>query len=163
MDLCLHERVPRMKELGFEVPLEEMPLAVLGDALSIRRKEEGGISDAVSITDRERPRRERHAVRSGKVGESFDQRSMAGKDMLFEMMKIIADRPQLGEHEEIALFCRFFHHGKSAADISLHVTGSGRHLDHCDTHGILLKNERRGREEALPYQKGCEVILHSLL
>ena len=88
---------------------------------------------------------------------------MAGKDMLFEVMKIIADRPQLGEYKEITLFCRFFHHGKSTTDISLHVTGSGRHLDHCDTHGILLKNERGGREEALPYQKGCEAILHSLL
>ena len=83
MDLRLHERVPRMKELGFQISLEEMPLAVLGDALSIRRKEEGGISDAVSMTDRERPRGERHAVRSGKVRESFDQHGMAGKDMLF--------------------------------------------------------------------------------
>lgn len=38
---------------------------------------------------------------------------MAGKDMLFEVMKIIADRPQLGEYKEITLFCRFFHHGKA--------------------------------------------------
>ena len=163
MDPRLHERIPRTKELGFEVSLEKMPLAVLSDALSIRCKKEACIPYDSTVTDRKCPRRERHTVRPCKVRESFDQRSTAGKDMLFEMMKIIADRPQLGEHEEVALFCRFFHHGKSTTDISLHVTGSRRHLDHCDTHGILLKNERGGREEALPYQKGCEAILHSLL
>ena len=163
MDPRLHERIPRTKELGFEVSLEKMPLAVLSDALSIRCKKEACIPYDSTVTDRKCPRRERHTVRPCKVRKSFDQRSMAGKDMLFEMMKIIADRPQLGEHEEVALFCRFFHHGKSTTDISLHVTGSGRHLDHCDTHGILLKNQRGGREEALPYQKGCEAILHSLL
>lgn len=163
MDPRLHERIPRTKELGFEVSLEKMPLAVLCDALSIRCKKEACIPYDSTVTDRKCPKRERHTVRPCKVGELFEKRSMAGKDMLFEMMKIIADRPQLGEYEEITLFCRFFHHGKSTTDISLHVTGSGRHLDHCDTHGILLKNERGGREEALPYQKGCEAILHSLL
>ena len=133
-----------------------MPLAVLGDALSIRRKEEGGILDAAPTADGKRPRRERHAVRSGKVGESFDQRGVAGKDMLFEMMKIIADCPQLGEHEEIALFCCFFHHGKSTADISLHVTGSGR-MEYS------LKNQKhRAKSKNQPYKKDCEVILHSL-
>ena len=93
MDPRLHERIPRMKKLRFEVPLEKMPLAVLCNALSIRCKEEACIPYDSTVTDRKCPRRERHTVRSGKVRELFEKQSMAGKDMLFEVVEIIADRP----------------------------------------------------------------------
>lgn len=80
-----------------------MPLAVLGNTLSIRCKKEACIPYDSTVTDRKCPRRERHTVRPCKVGELFEKQSMAGKDMLFEVMKIIADRPQLGEYKEITL------------------------------------------------------------
>ena len=150
MELRLHERVPRRKELSFQVSLEEMALAVLRDALSIRRKEETSISNAFSMADRECARREHHAVRPGKGRKPFDEGIVTGKYMFIEMVEIVSDRPQFGEHEEIALFCCFFHQGKSTADISLHVSGSGCHLNHCDTHGILLKKSKAQSKKQKP-------------
>lgn len=107
MDLRLHERVPRTKELGFEVSLEKMPLAVLCDALSIRCKKEACIPYDSTVTDRKCPRRECHTVRPCKVRELFEKRSMAGKNMLFEVMKIYSQsstaRGAQGDHSFLPL------------------------------------------------------------